>query len=309
MAVYSTQRAEAKKKVNDIYDLQTEQVHKTADAGIKDISTAYDDQQRAVAVQKLINERKVAESMANLGLTDSGLNRTQQTAVQLSAANAAYNLNRQKQADINAYNLDRDSKLSTIEQNRIAAVAGVDETYDGLEAEYSVAQAKAAAEASAAAVAAQEKASQIISKNNGILNRNYTGTLAENGISVEYDLDNGKTTYIDRNTGYKTTFNRDTNPYTNTVNPDTKNGAFKNGYQPNNIDSQKLTVHDKFANDITGLKQNIYEYQRDDDIVLYFIWDGSINDYVQVVKTWHGNKSTYRSTGKSVTELREAKAL
>jgi len=147
MAVYSTQRAEAKKKVNDIYDLQAEQVNKAHAAGVKEIGTAYDDQQRAVAVQKLINERKVAESIANLGLTDSGLNRTQQTAVQISAANAGYNLNRQKQADINAYNLDRDSKLSTIEQNRISATAGVDETYDGLEAEYKAAQAKAAAEA------------------------------------------------------------------------------------------------------------------------------------------------------------------
>ena len=147
MAVYSTQRAEAKKKNDEIYDKQVEQVKNTFDAGVKDITTAYDDQQRAVAVQKLINERKVAESMANLGLTDSGLNRTQQTAVQLSAANAAYNLNRQKQSDLNKYQLERDNKISTIEQNRIASAADVDATYDGLEAEYKAAQAKAVADA------------------------------------------------------------------------------------------------------------------------------------------------------------------
>lgn len=302
MAVYSTQRAEAKKKVNDIYDLQAEQVNKAHAAGVKEIGTAYDDQQRAVAVQKLINERKVAESMANLGLTDSGLNRTQQTAVQLSAANAAYNLNRQKQADIDAYNLDRDSKLSTIEQNRISATAGVDETYDGLETEYKATQAKAAAET-------KEASAGLITVTNGILSRDYKGTLSENGVSVVYDEFNDKTTYTDRNTGKISTFSYHTNPYTNTVNPDTKYGYFKNGYQPDNINKQKLKKHDTFNNALTGAKQNVYEYNRSDGITLYFMWDGSRNDYVQVIKVWENSRTATYRTGKTVTELRKANAL
>lgn len=48
---------------------------------IAEAEKAYDDSYRENAIQKLINERQVAESMANMGLTDSGLNRTQQTAV------------------------------------------------------------------------------------------------------------------------------------------------------------------------------------------------------------------------------------
>ena len=54
---------------------------------INETENSYEDLYRENAVQKLINEREVAENMANLGLTDSGLNRTQQTAVQLSYAN------------------------------------------------------------------------------------------------------------------------------------------------------------------------------------------------------------------------------
>ena len=54
---------------------------------IEDEKIAYEDQYQKNAVQKLINEQQIAEHNANLGLTDSGLNRTQQTAVQLSYAN------------------------------------------------------------------------------------------------------------------------------------------------------------------------------------------------------------------------------
>lgn len=40
------------------------------------------------ALQELIGQRQAAESMANLGLTDSGLNRTQQTALAVQRGNA-----------------------------------------------------------------------------------------------------------------------------------------------------------------------------------------------------------------------------
>ena len=40
------------------------------------------------ALQELVGQRQVAESMANMGLTDSGLNRTQQTALAVQRGNA-----------------------------------------------------------------------------------------------------------------------------------------------------------------------------------------------------------------------------
>lgn len=69
----------------------------------------YDADINLVDVQRRINERKVAETMANYGLTDSGLNRTQQTAVRLGADNAMAQLKvaRQKQVDALARELQK----------------------------------------------------------------------------------------------------------------------------------------------------------------------------------------------------------
>lgn len=79
-------------------------------------------------VRRLINERKVAEAMANQGLTDSGLNRTQQTAVQLSHGNAVSKaeLARQKQVDAIAQYIQQ--QIGTIETKKNADIADVKNT-------------------------------------------------------------------------------------------------------------------------------------------------------------------------------------
>lgn len=51
----------------------------------------------ANAVQERINAKNVAERMANMGMTDSGLNRTQQTALTLQRGNADARLREQQQ--------------------------------------------------------------------------------------------------------------------------------------------------------------------------------------------------------------------
>ena len=98
----NTMSEQQKKSVNDIYN-----------AKIDETDSAYEDDYRENAVQKLINEREIAENMANLGLTDSGLNRTQQTAVQLSYANTKGKIDRQKQAAVDAGN-NGDKIVSTL---------------------------------------------------------------------------------------------------------------------------------------------------------------------------------------------------
>lgn len=50
------------------------------------------------ALQELVTRRQVEESMANLGMTDSGLNRTQQTAIGLQRGNADAQVRRDQQA-------------------------------------------------------------------------------------------------------------------------------------------------------------------------------------------------------------------
>lgn len=55
---------------------------------IDKLPTTYQSAFDANAVQEKINQRKVKKQMSDLGLTDSGLNRTQQTAIALQRSNA-----------------------------------------------------------------------------------------------------------------------------------------------------------------------------------------------------------------------------
>ena len=65
---------------------------------IDKLPTAYQASFDANAIQQKINERQVAERMANMGLTNSGLNRTQQTAINIQRSNADAALRQQMNA-------------------------------------------------------------------------------------------------------------------------------------------------------------------------------------------------------------------
>lgn len=84
--------------VNAAIDRTTTASTKPYQTQIEQLPEAYQKQFDANAVQELVGRRKVEEAMANMGLTDSGLNRTQQTAlsVQRSNADAAARLEQQK---------------------------------------------------------------------------------------------------------------------------------------------------------------------------------------------------------------------
>lgn len=114
---------------NELYDNQVKSINRDYDTQVFEQGKAYEDQYRENAVQKEINKRQVAESMANLGLTDSGLNRTQQTAVQLSYGNNKANIDRQRQSGIDSLNYSRRQALDTTEQNRLAANAQIEQGY------------------------------------------------------------------------------------------------------------------------------------------------------------------------------------
>lgn len=79
-----------------------------------------------------------------------------------------------------------------------------------------------------------------------------------------------------------------TNPYTGTRNKDAEKGTFSNGYQPNNVNGAKLSksgykVSDIFANSAYGstgislANQSIWKANGK-----YYVWDGSIDDYIDV---------------------------
>lgn len=276
---YSTARATAKENENLIYDEQEKVTTDTYNTQISDTETAYEDSYRENAVQKLINERQVAESMANMGLTDSGLNRTQQTAVQLSYANNKAKLDRQKQAQVDALALNLATELSAIKQNRLASLSAIDKEYDGYVTNMANTNYATAKDAETAAIQAQEKASYIIQQNDATLSKAMQGSFSDNGISVKEEYDEYGAvkgyTYVDNNSGKSSYFARGINPFTGTTNDDVKNGTFKNGYQPNNVGGKKL-IKSVGTDIINGNEQNVW---MSSDGKLW-IWDGRNNEYL-----------------------------
>lgn len=95
---------------------------------------------------------------------------------------------------------------------------------------------------------------------------------------------NGTYTYTNPN-GTSKTVAAGINPYTGTRNEDLNNGgAFKNGYQPNNVGGVTLRTHEKSAVNINGNTQNVYAAGNK-----YYVWSGQENKYREVYKANDGN--------------------
>ena len=274
-----------------MYDTQRRQTQDTYDGQIKDTNNSYEDMYRENAVQRLINERKIAEDMAGLGLTDSGLNRTQQTAVQLSYANSKNKIDTTRQKAVDTLAASLADAVSRIDANKLAAAEKIRSSYESgwssaaqstyaKELEEQTKRVEANIKAQKEQIAEQQKANYIIQTNGGTLRRSFTGSLKDNNVSVIYDKTNKTTTYIDNNSGKKTTVASSINPYTGNDNSELieEFGAFDNGYQPRGVRGHGKLLRSVGKDAINGNMQNIFEAA---DASLW-IWDGSINEYRMV---------------------------
>lgn len=286
----ASDKEKKKSDVNALYDSKETVLNDEYGRAVDDTKESYVDDYQKNAVQKLINERQVSESMANLGLTDSGLNRTQQTAVQLSYANQKGKIDLQKQKALDELSANLASGMATIKQNRISDLSQVDTDFEALadsraaqiykdnveantamyEAEQDALVKIAEANAKAVKAASQPKA---ISK---IAYGTYAGM--KNGS-------NGNVIYTDIN-GNTATMPKGSNPYTGLVHNDAKtDGAydptkvFSNGYQPNNINGKDLTP--------SGAEITIKDTDKPRNVwhttgLNYYYWDGRKNKYVKL---------------------------
>ena len=294
---YAPQEAAAIAANEQKYATEKKLTTDTYNRQIDETSKSYEDLYDENAVQRLVNEREIAENMANSGLTDSGLNRTQQTAVQLSYANSKNKIDvtRQKAIDsltasladaITKLDIEQNDNAATIKNNYAAlASEGAQDMYSNavkeetkrIQADYDYRLKMYEKQQQA-----QKEASYIIKTDGGTLRRDYTGSLKDNGVSVIYNGDT--TTYIDNNSGKKTTIASNINPYTGTVNPDTKNGVWDNGYQPDNIKKEKL----KAAKDTDGNKATAIVNGREQTIFKcssgYYLWHGAENKYYRLTR-------------------------
>ncbi len=256
------------------------------DKQIGNTNTAYESEYQKNAVQKLINEKQIAEKTANLGLTDSGLNRTQQTAAQLSYANQKGKIDLAKQSALDELSLSLSSALSNIEQEAQANKSSIKQTYaqqnaataaelynTDVENEYNtyLAQLEADTELQKAQLEASLNASASGSNSGSSSDRllwYFTGTYDDYGNPIFRNSD-GKTQ----------AFGMGVNPYTGTKHKDAKYGTFSNGYQPNNIGGNKLFAQEEYEVYVNGKKQKVWSYDNGETL---WAWDGSINEYVDV---------------------------
>lgn len=226
---FATDRDAEKGVINSAYDVSKANAQAVNDKAVNDTKVGYESEYQKNAVQKLINEKKVAETNANLGLTDSGLNRTQQTAVQLSYANQKGKIDLARQGALDDLALKLTSALTEIETNRSVDLLTADQKYNdkaylaaqtnynndltalnnqiasGYEQYSAIAQAEidAAADVQKAAISASAKTptvsygaggtitgGYIVSSETGTLSRDYKGSLKENGVDTVYSYNN-----------------------------------------------------------------------------------------------------------------------
>ncbi|MBQ2390919.1 MAG: hypothetical protein II306_04040 [Clostridia bacterium] len=275
--------------INSTASKQTEMVNNLYKGQIADVDSQYADEERRNAVQKYINEQEVKETMANMGLTDSGLNRTQQTAVQLSAANNAAKLQRQKQNMVDSLTREMTAALADIETKRLSSESTLRQSvYDSAVATAEKArQADLDYEAEIEKKRLEEETKRIKEQQEQESKKliyTYQGDVTDN-----YGKVTGKK-YLDSN-GKVRTVGAGINPYTgdnnNKIYADEakKIGFFSNGYQPKGLVSEggkfkKATDENGnvLQTDVTGKLQTIWQAPNGK----YFIWRGDLNQYEEV---------------------------
>lgn len=305
------------------FSSQRDTVNKNYGSLISDTNTEYYDEENRNAIQKIVNEQKIARKMENLGLTDSGLNRTQQTAVQLSYSNNQAKLERQRQKAVDALNLEMQGKLSEININESNTVASIKDKYS--QAALSAAQEKYNTEVNALADVTKEqlKASSGSSNNANLFKHSRYDT--ESGNMIFYDSD-----------GKEKSFTAGKNPYTShqnarlSVNEEGKvtvdstwaasvlknknasdinkaaadYGVFSNGYQPKGIyeDGKPLgTVRSYTTFEAEDGRKDVNLWYTTSSvgsgrrtIKRYWVWDGEHNTYKEV---------SYDSTTGAINEI------
>lgn len=157
------------------------------DAELDRQNREYRDRHDLAAAQEFLNRRKTNEAMANSGLSDSGLNRTQQTAISIARGNQDAALTRQQQdardATFAAYDdlvakheAELAEKKLANEQARQAALLEIDNDYDNKVA----AMYKAEAEA-------QQAAAKQAAENQKLLQDAYLAILKQTGDETQTD--------------------------------------------------------------------------------------------------------------------------
>lgn len=274
-----------------IYDAQRQNTQALYQGQIADTTAAYEDALRSNETQKFLNQRAIERRMAEMGLTDSGLNRTQQTAVMLSAANNRGAIERQRQKAVDTLAATMASELATIDANKAAAAQDITNTFENNAYSqgttlYNNEQPNVAAE-NASRIKAETEGKQLIytslgaDKDGGVVAKDKKGNWVFSG---KYQYRDEKGNVISVDTGI--------NPYTQNNNRNAqsvkKYGVFSNTpYQPKGIisvdgyDYGGLTNTGKTTT-VTGKSQRVWESTDKNGNTYKWLWSGKDNGYLMV---------------------------
>lgn len=296
------------KSVEDSANKSISQINDTYNKTIDDTKVSYESEYERNAVQKLINERAIAEKNANLGLTDSGLNRTQQTATQLAYSNQKGDIDLARQKAIDTLNSNLAYAINEINAQLEADKRQINNNYDSKNAEIATSLYNTDVE---------DERIRWIEKYNADLELEKARIEAERlNKEREYALlqaaqtnsksDGGGTDIPKDNNN---TDKSKTSPLTNgggSYNFESKTsdaqvyGTFSNGYQPKGIvgygklSKTGLTIGMVPSVAGTGLPKDQNIWKAGD---AFFIWDGSLKQYRILDKELgKDTKSMYRKS-------------
>lgn len=309
---YNPQRQKELSLSNTEFNNQKQSVTKQYNREIDAAGDAYTDMYSDASVQKYINEREIAENMANLGLVSSGVKSVYDAGNQNRYLNTTGGLDRSKQRDIDSLAGQLNDALTDIENSRTLQETKINNYYDNLiseEAESRYEQAVAEEE--------QRKLEEQLRRENEQLRNENEEMLKEKNMPYykllgSYKNSSGKTVYkfADRN-GKEWHFDAGINPYTGQriggyTNEQLKRYGVWNGYQPKGVvidgyDYGKVELEEKNAVNYQGHVKSIwktkenYKGRNGNPLTLtkYWIWDDYLGRYIPAKKVEEGKEKNW----------------
>lgn len=271
--------AQKKKAIADL-ETQKQQSLSNLNAEESQVKPTYYKKKDTANVQSQIAGKNFAEYLVNTGRSNSGIGAQAELSRQNNLQRSLNDLNTEEAgvlADIarrktdvnNAYESGLASANAQIEADYITNL--LNQRQQQWEREFQEKQFEYQKQQDALnrAYSRSSSSSSSSSKTNTLEwkpNNAYTATQTGNYI-----------TYTDKsNSNNKMTVPIGYNPFTGTYNPDVANGAFGNGYQPDNVNGVKLKKNGSTT--WNGQKQSIWSDGKND-----YVWDGRTNEYVLIV--------------------------
>ncbi len=252
-----TSAANKTTEVNSVYDGA---ISKTKIQGAQAQEQTEQQYQRSYdmnAVAQLVAERQLKEKMANAGLTQSGLNATQQTALAVNKMNADRSVTAAKNAAKNTIGTNTDNSIFSMESERASKISdinsaaqdsilSINQSYDQNAMDSAVSQYNAEVEAKAKIREAEIEADNKIKLKNLEIEAEEEKNKFQgwNSEQIEVDEDGnptGRMIYTDAK-GHKVIISKGSSPYSTHYNPDVQYGTMGRSYQPDNISGSKLGV-------------------------------------------------------------------